>query len=465
VERKIGKATIMIAVLLMSMALMVNLPTVKANGTIYIRADGSIDPPTAPIQRNGDVYILTDNILTDTNGIVIERNNMTLDGQGYTLQGPQFCLKGIDLSGRNNITIKNIEIIGFTTASIYAENSSHIIIFESNINNGNGIIFHGCSNCIIFRNTLRDNAYTIYFGGSSECDISENNITSNWYGSVWVSGCANINISRNNITSNFKGISLLSSSNCYVTENLLNNNRYNFDVSGSELGHYLHSVDVSNLVNGKPVYYYVNQTGLLINSVTHPQVGYLALINCAEIVIEGLILRDNMQGLLCAYTNYSIIRHNNITKNNWGIRLYQSSDNEFYQNNIIDNSATYCNQVLLEQSFNITWDGGYPSGGNYWSAYSGVDIKKGPNQDQPGSDGIGDAPYVIDANNTDRYPLMYPYGSSPPPTSALRLKVQPMVQLNLHQEPTHTLRDRLFLSKPYQTLPVFLTIGNLTVQT
>jgi len=41
----------MIAALLM-MALMTNLPTVKASGTIYIRADGSIYPPTAQIQRD-----------------------------------------------------------------------------------------------------------------------------------------------------------------------------------------------------------------------------------------------------------------------------------------------------------------------------------------------------------------------------------------------------------------------------
>jgi hypothetical protein len=51
------------------------------------------------------------------------------------------------------------------------------------------------------------------------------------------------------------------------------------------------------------------------------------------------------------------------------------------------------------------WDDGYPSGGNYWSNYTGVDVKSGPNQDQPGSDGIGDSPHVIDANNKDNYPL------------------------------------------------------------
>ena len=31
---------------------------------------------------------------------------------------------------------------------------------------------------------------------------------------------------------------------------------------------------------------------------------------------------------------------------------------------------------------------------------------KGPGQDVPGSDGIGDTPYVIDENDTDHYPLI-----------------------------------------------------------
>jgi hypothetical protein len=46
----------------------------------------------------------------------------------------------------------------------------------------------------------------------------------------------------------------------------------------------------------------------------------------------------------------------------------------------------------------------YPSGGNYWSDYKETDANH---------DGIGDTPYVIDANNTDNYPLMGTfYGSA-----------------------------------------------------
>ena len=48
-----------------------NIKPIKASGTIYIRADGSIDPPTAPITTTDNItYTFTDNINDE---IVVER--------------------------------------------------------------------------------------------------------------------------------------------------------------------------------------------------------------------------------------------------------------------------------------------------------------------------------------------------------------------------------------------------------
>jgi hypothetical protein len=44
------------------------------------------------------------------------------------------------------------------------------------------------------------------------------------------------------------------------------------------------------------------------------------------------------------------------------------------------------------------WDDSYPSGGNYWSDYTGLDLDE---------DGIGDTPYIF-VGNQDNYPLMRP---------------------------------------------------------
>ena len=43
------------------------------------------------------------------------------------------------------------------------------------------------------------------------------------------------------------------------------------------------------------------------------------------------------------------------------------------------------------------------------SDYNGTDLFYGQLQNETGRDGIGDAPYVIDENNIDHYPLMCPY--------------------------------------------------------
>ncbi|MBC7073944.1 metallophosphoesterase, partial [Candidatus Parcubacteria bacterium] len=55
---------------------------------------------------------------------------------------------------------------------------------------------------------------------------------------------------------------------------------------------------------------------------------------------------------------------------------------------------------------NNFFDNYYPSGGNYWVDYKGTDSNYGPNQDQPGSDGIGDQPFCFAEKVCDKYPLM-----------------------------------------------------------
>jgi len=91
-----------------------------------------------------------------------------------------------------------------------------------------------------------------------------------------------------------------------------------------------------------------------------------------------------------------------------------SNGSVLYHNNFLKKEST--NIWIDENSMNNTWDNGYPSGGNYWSNYTGVDLYSGPYQNETGSDGIGDTPYVvgdppyvIDEDNPDRYPLMNPW--------------------------------------------------------
>jgi parallel beta-helix repeat protein len=234
----------MLTLLLISMIWLVfDIQRTEASGTIYIRADGSIEPSTAPISTVDKItYTLTGNIY---DSIVVERDSITINGAGHILQGTGSG-KGIDLTGRNKVTIKNLKIAKF------------------------------------------------YYG-------------------IYLYGSVNIAIANSNVTSN--------------------------EADG--------------------VY--------LLNSDTN--------------TISGNVFTSNKR---------------------YGIAFSEAGNNAIFHNNFINNT----DHTHVYLSFNNIWDNGYPSGGNHWDNYTGVDLYSGPYQNESGSDGIGDIEYAVNANNTDRYPLM-----------------------------------------------------------
>jgi len=250
-EKEAKSGTLFLLLLISILALAFNIQTVRAIGTTYIRSDGSIDPPTAPIQRNGDMYVLTDNIHSSDDGIVIQRNNMTLDGAGYTLQGPGELTntRGIFLSGRSNVTVRNIEIVASAT-SIYLSWSSNNNIYGNYL--ANGISLGDSSNNNVSGNTVTSGMYQlivmgvfgssgniisgnyilgtdsrtgIHVGDSSNNIISENTVTNNFGFGIRLLSGTNNSVFRNNVTNNGDGI-MISSSNHTIAENNIVNNYY-----------------------------------------------------------------------------------------------------------------------------------------------------------------------------------------------------------------------------------------------
>ncbi|MGD9130134.1 MAG: NosD domain-containing protein [Candidatus Bathyarchaeota archaeon] len=430
-----SKVVFLVALIVVSLCA-VNIQPVNSQsvGVIYITSDGIVTSSnaTVPIQQDGDIYTFTDNI----NGyfLVIQRNNITVDGAGYYLSGQGE--RGVDLSSRSDVTIKNLQI----GSSFY------------------GIYLYGASKNTISGNTIAHNSYGIYLYGASQNTITGNNVTDNAI-----------------------GINILTSSKNILRDNKLDNS-YNLAVDGSEGAHFDNDIDDSNTINGKKVYYLVSQSNLAINSDTYPDVGYLALVNCQNILVSDLELSGNGHGILLAYTTNSTLFENQIMNNYVGIGLFASSSNSITTNiitendrgiqfsnvsslnnvhmNVITNSVdgiflfnSIQNTILLnnvtdndvgigfkESSYNMIrsnhfvdnkiqvydvswenysltastniWDVGYPTGGNYWSDYAGADAMSGKNQTEAGSDELGDTPYIIDQHNQDNYPLM-PYGSPP----------------------------------------------------
>jgi parallel beta-helix repeat protein len=142
-------------------------------------------------------------------------------------------------------------------------------------------------------------------------------------------------------------------------------------------------------------------------------------------ITGNTICRNSLRGIYISGSTRNKVIGNNICNNKgYGMEIRLSRDIEVFHNNFINND----NQSLEVQDLGNSWDNGYPSGGNYWSDYAGIDVKSGPNQDQAGSDGIGDVPYdIIGDVNKDHYPLMTPViiSSVFPPSAPRNLQAYP----------------------------------------
>jgi parallel beta-helix repeat protein len=261
-----------------------------------------------------------------------------------------------------------------------------------------------------------------------------------------------------------------------MKNNTIIGNRYNFAVEGDQISHLMNDIDTSNTINGKPIYYWTNKQNMEIP----PDAGYVALVNSTYITVKDLTLTNNNEGVLLCFTSNSIIQNVTSLNNNYGFPMLwasnntitecrmemgdygfcfmYSSNNSIVANKIINN---YCGVQLIRSSGNRilhndffsyekqvetdwsslnVWDDGYPSGGNHWSDYVGADLYSGPYQNLTGSDGIGDTPYPINADNKDNYPLMEPW--SPPedktPPTIETPSYTPSGDVPLNQEVTVT---------------------------
>jgi parallel beta-helix repeat protein len=388
---------------------------------------------------------------------------------------------GIELADSNNNLISG-NIVEKNGRGIYFYFSANDLVSGNIVeNNSDGIYIQDSDNNILSGNEVENNVHTAIYLDTSDNNLIYNNLISgnevedDGRSAIYFDTSNNNRIENNTCENNYRGISLDSSDNIKMRNNILSNNLYNFGVFGSGYSHFVQDIDTSNLVNGKPIRYLVDNKNEIIGPSL--QIGYLGMVNCDNILVENLAIGNEGQGILLAFTENSRVENctlennligislvsysdNNLVANNTvrnseiGIYLYYSSDNnlisgniaennrygiflQFYSsNNLVsgnlvknsslgiyldyqsDNNLIYHNNLMnntsqaYDEGSNY-WDNGYPSGGNYWSDYIGADDYHGENQNILGSDGIGDNQYYIPGtSNKDRYPLMNPWPQS-----------------------------------------------------
>ncbi len=351
--------------------------------TIFIRDNGDVEPSWVPIQRNGDIYTFTGDIEVDgdATAIIVERDNMTLDGAGYRLSRSLQVAHayGINLTGRSNVTIRNIEVMTFWDG-IVLWNSHNNTIQGNNVtaNTGFGIALWNYSNynTISGNNVAANSADGIGLDLSSYNTIHNNTVTGHYQDGIVLDAYSDHNqISQNEVVNNGFGIELYDSANNTLSQNNITGNG-----------------------NHGVMLYYSSYNNVSENNAADNGLEGILLSFSHFNLIEGNHLANNSDGFTVGWGSVNnTIYTNAIIGNEYGIQVISASNNTFCHNNLVNNT----HQVTSTDSIN-KWDCGYPSGGNIWSDYG----ERYPDATELDGSGIWDTPYLIDENNQDNYPII-----------------------------------------------------------
>lgn len=331
-------------------------PTVQ----VYIKADGTVEPATTPIEKFGSVYVFADNLLNHT--LEVQCDNIVIDGAGFTLKGVGVNA-GVILSGRKNVTIKNLDVRNYVV-SVRLQQSSNNVISDNSM--------------LTFMNVILDS--------SSHNQITGNNITAQdtgyGYGVQLNSGSSKNSILRNSFTDAGIGVRAIDGEYNLISENCFIRGGTNVLVKGD-----YNIISNNTMMDGRG--------GI---SLTGP-----ALHNT---IFGNTIKGTSKCGIKLYWGSSNTFYENYVANCAVGVKLGFDSefpdrkveDNVFYHNSFVNNTQDVSIGCVPDSNF---WSKGEK--GNYWSNYSGIDSD---------GDGVGDTAYIIDENNRDYFPLMEPIEAS-----------------------------------------------------
>ncbi len=295
-------------------------------------------------------------------------------------------------------------------------NSGYAIIFQiaqnSTVTNNRvwnstrvGIFMYNCNSSLVTFNFAEYTEAGISLQSSPNAQINNNELSRNAHEGIRLADSGSGIVSNNNVVGNYwDGIALQSSPSCTLDKNSVSNNlHFGIWIQSSPVVKTLNCNATSNIWDG--VYISGSDGSRVVNSdLTANGDAGCRIYSCNNVTLSQNRMTLNDEGVRIFLADNNTVSDNGIEENIvYGINIYNSTGNKIYHNNL--NNTLNVN--ILNVS-NTKWDDGYPSGGNYWSNYNGSDVQWGPNQDLPGSDGIGDTSRIINSENSDRYPIMMP---------------------------------------------------------
>jgi parallel beta-helix repeat protein len=356
----------------------------SVHGGIYLDNISPMDSRSVQISGN----IITDNVTEYQNGAQIyyyqNQEGITVPsdaGQVILINCSNFTLENLNLSNvdfgaqlidSNNNVINNCSVIN-NTNGIFLRNSSLNTIQNSLFlnNRDSGITIKDSPNNSVIENTFVNDGLKIigpdletWNSHTIENNTILRNDTSDEYTLYYLKNQKDVNISLD------AGQVILANCSNVTMDSLSISHMENGIQLGYSVNNIISNSSITNSTKGIAIYYNSTENHIIncdfFNCALGIEIGYFSVINKIK----------NNYFLNCS--------------NGMGIYL-NSTDNKIYHNHFVNNTLN------AFDTCNNNWDNGYPSGGNYWDDYGGIDFT---------GDFIGDTPYSIaGGDNVDRYPL------------------------------------------------------------
>jgi parallel beta-helix repeat protein len=274
-----------------------------------------------------------------------------------------------------------------TSISLIGENRNETIIMLSSGRGGSNGISVQADNTIV-------SGFTIETKPDPSVSLLANGIALQ---------AGNVQIIGNNIRNCYSAITADNSgSSSIISENYITSNTF---IAVHFLGNVQNITISKNIIASNPdssIAIYGSQHTISENTITDSRWGVGLYTGSNNAIFGNTILNCSLYGIGLYQSSNNTIYSNQVENNAVGISFSQRDDaapmnhNLLYHNNFVNNGQ---NTVMASGAINY-WDNGQE--GNYWSDYS----TKYPNAVEANNSGIGNTPYVIDAKNSDHYPLL-----------------------------------------------------------
>ncbi|ODS41296.1 MAG: hypothetical protein A7315_06705 [Candidatus Altiarchaeales archaeon WOR_SM1_79] len=307
------------------------------------------------IKLNGtkDCRVFNNNLSSNHNGIFLSEYSSNNSIINNNISDNYW--DGISIYLSSNNRIKNNNILSNDRNGILLISSPNNNITGNNLtsNDWNGIYCRQSSNNTLITNNsiTMTRFYGIYLDSSSNNKLIKNNFLSNTVG-IHIGSSFNNFITDNKISSHTPGIHLWISSN-----NIIEGNNFTNDgifIEGYELSNYNSHEITDNVVNGKPLYYFKNSSGINLDGLS---IGQLIITNCSDSFLKNLQINNTDVGIEIAYSTNISVAKNNVSNNHWGIFLYSLQEGKIENNDVFNNSIG----IDVRSSSNNTIDDNYVS--------------------------------------------------------------------------------------------------------